>query len=134
MRGCITSGEQWVFFVYEKRDDDKGHVSSSNEYAIGPQFEGLALILGLLHDWVCERQSGCWMSEHNYVHRPTTLPVLSRPISLLSKCVLQSAPIPLHCIWPFFHQSLVSFIVFITVSHPIHLLPIRHLPVLDCIH
>jgi len=51
MRGCITSGEQWVFFVYEKRNDDRGHVSSSNEFVIGPQFEGLALILGLLHDW-----------------------------------------------------------------------------------
>lgn len=50
-RGCVTSGEQWVFFVYEKRDDDRGYVSSSFEYVIGPQFEGLALILGLLHDW-----------------------------------------------------------------------------------
>ncbi|KAF8625759.1 hypothetical protein AX15_005212 [Amanita polypyramis BW_CC] len=51
MRGCITSGEQWVFFIYEKRDNDKGHVSASVEYAIGPRCEGLALVLGLLHDW-----------------------------------------------------------------------------------
>jgi hypothetical protein len=52
MRGCVTSGEQWVFFIYEKQDDDKGHVASSNELHIGPKFEGLALILGLLYDWV----------------------------------------------------------------------------------
>ena len=54
MRGCITSGEQWMFFIYEKRDNDKGHISASVEYSIGPQCEGLALILGLLHDWVCD--------------------------------------------------------------------------------
>lgn len=60
MRGCITSGEQWVFFIYEKRDNDKGHVSASVEYAIGPQCGGLGLILGLLHDWVCDSQSKCW--------------------------------------------------------------------------
>ncbi len=66
MRGCITSGEQWVFFIYEKRDNDKGHVSASVEYAIGPQCEGLGLILGLLHDWVCDSQSECWPPGHNY--------------------------------------------------------------------
>jgi hypothetical protein len=53
MRGCITSGEQWAFFIYQIKEDDKGHVSCSSEYTIGPQFESLSLILGLLHDWVC---------------------------------------------------------------------------------
>jgi hypothetical protein len=52
MRGCITSGEQWLFFIYEV----KGHgglVSiSTEEYNIGSNFEHLALILGLLYDWV----------------------------------------------------------------------------------
>jgi hypothetical protein len=73
-----------VFFVYEKRNDDRGHVSSSNEFVIGPQFEGLALILGLLHDWVCDKLSGYWISKYNYVYRPTTLPALSRSFSRLS--------------------------------------------------
>jgi len=53
LRGCITSGEQWIFFVYHMTDNDAGgSVSCSDEYSVGPQFEGLPLILGLLHDWV----------------------------------------------------------------------------------
>jgi len=53
LRGCITSGEQWIFFVYRMTDDGGGgFVSSSPQYSVGTQFEGLPLILGLLHDWV----------------------------------------------------------------------------------
>ncbi|KAF8334622.1 uncharacterized protein EI90DRAFT_2993534 [Cantharellus anzutake] len=52
LRGCITSGEQWVFFVYSATSGGGGSVSCSNQYEIGPQYEGLPLILGLLHDWV----------------------------------------------------------------------------------
>jgi len=51
LRGCITSGEQWVFFVYSTTGGG-GFVSCSDEYVVGTQFEGLPLILGLLHDWV----------------------------------------------------------------------------------
>ncbi|KAF7760588.1 hypothetical protein Agabi119p4_11264 [Agaricus bisporus var. burnettii] len=52
LRGCVTSGEQWVFFVYRVAIDGGGVVSCSEEFNIGPRFEGLPLILGLLHDWV----------------------------------------------------------------------------------
>lgn len=52
MRGCITSGEQWLFFIYEATEIG-GFVSASiDEYTIGPNFENLALILGLLQDWI----------------------------------------------------------------------------------
>jgi len=51
LRGCITSGEQWIFFMYSAGENG-GYVSCSEEFNIGPQFDGLPLILGLLHDWV----------------------------------------------------------------------------------
>jgi len=51
LRGCITSGEQWVFFIYEAKEFG-GLVSCSSEYSIGQQFQDLPLILGILRDWV----------------------------------------------------------------------------------
>jgi len=52
MRGCITSGEQWLFFIYEATKNG-GLVSvSTEEYSVGSNFESLALILGLLQDWI----------------------------------------------------------------------------------
>ncbi|KAF8316009.1 uncharacterized protein EI90DRAFT_3087136, partial [Cantharellus anzutake] len=52
LRGCVSSGEQWIFFVYNAASGGGGSVFYSEEYEIGPQYEGLPLILGLLHDWV----------------------------------------------------------------------------------
>ena len=53
LRGCTTSGEQWIFFVYSVNDNGGGHVACSDEFSLGQQLEGLPLILGLLTDWVC---------------------------------------------------------------------------------
>ncbi|KAG2034767.1 hypothetical protein BDR03DRAFT_1001453 [Suillus americanus] len=50
VRGVVTSGEQWIFFVYERRTDGTGLVLSSPEYSLGKNLEGLALVLGLLRD------------------------------------------------------------------------------------
>ncbi|KAG1848115.1 hypothetical protein F4604DRAFT_1935540 [Suillus subluteus] len=48
--GVITSGEQWMFFVYERHTDDTGRVLCSPEYTLGPNLEHLAFVLGLLRD------------------------------------------------------------------------------------
>ncbi|KAH9978812.1 hypothetical protein BGW80DRAFT_697210 [Lactifluus volemus] len=45
MRGCITSGEQWTFFVYKS---PKFHFS--RRLNLGENLENLALVLGLLRD------------------------------------------------------------------------------------
>ncbi|KAG1808006.1 uncharacterized protein BJ212DRAFT_1580146 [Suillus subaureus] len=50
IRGVVTSGEQWIFFVYERHTDGTGLVLSSPEYTLGRNLEGLALVLGLLRD------------------------------------------------------------------------------------
>jgi hypothetical protein len=55
LRGCTTSGEQWMFFVYAANENGGGRVACSDEFSLGEQLEGLPLILGLLTDWV--RQS-----------------------------------------------------------------------------
>jgi hypothetical protein len=74
LRGCVTSGEQWIFFLYNSADNGGGHVSCSEEYSIGSQFEGLPLILGLLHDWVSKFRSDYFRRDTDYpVHRWTTL-------------------------------------------------------------
>jgi len=52
LRGCTTSGEQWIFFVYSVNDSGGGHVACSDEFSLGQQLEVLPLILGLLTDWV----------------------------------------------------------------------------------
>jgi hypothetical protein len=52
MRGCITSGEQWLFFIYETTEEGGLVSASTDEYSIGSNFENLALILGLLQDWI----------------------------------------------------------------------------------
>jgi len=51
----MTSGEQWMFFVYATNENGGGRVACSDEFSLGEQLEGLPLILGLLTDWV--RQS-----------------------------------------------------------------------------
>jgi hypothetical protein len=62
MRGCITSGEQWTFFVYKcpkasgrrvapiKRE---GEFYFSKQFNLGENLENLSLVLGLLKDLVC---------------------------------------------------------------------------------
>jgi len=52
LRGCTTSGEQWIFFVYATNENGGGHVACSDEFSLGEQLEGLPLILGLLTGWV----------------------------------------------------------------------------------
>ncbi|KAG1840439.1 hypothetical protein F4604DRAFT_1690776 [Suillus subluteus] len=53
MRGCITSGEQWVFFVYNKAGaSDQGEVVLAKQIVLGPNLKELPLLLGLLCDWV----------------------------------------------------------------------------------
>lgn len=49
----MTSGEQWIFFIYTSLSSEKGHVACSDEFSLGTHLEGLPLILGLLTDWVC---------------------------------------------------------------------------------
>jgi hypothetical protein len=48
----MTSGEQWIFFVFSKNASEGGYVAYSEEFSLGEQLEGLPLILGLLTDWV----------------------------------------------------------------------------------
>ncbi|KAG2362460.1 hypothetical protein BDR07DRAFT_1407005 [Suillus spraguei] len=50
IRGVITSGEQWMFFVYKRHTDGTGGVLYSPEYTLGPNLEHLAFVLGLLRD------------------------------------------------------------------------------------
>jgi len=52
LRGCTTSGEQWIFFVYKGNESGGGTVACSDEISLGPQLEQLPLVLGLLTDWV----------------------------------------------------------------------------------
>jgi hypothetical protein len=54
IRGCVTSGERWLFFVYEKNLDGgpRGVVRTSLIFELERELNGLALILGLLRDWV----------------------------------------------------------------------------------
>ena len=54
LRGCMTSGELWIFFIYTSLANESrgGHVACSDEFILGPNLEGLTLILGLLTDWV----------------------------------------------------------------------------------
>ena len=50
----MTSGELWIFFIYTSLANESrgGHVACSDEFILGPNLEGLTLILGLLTDWV----------------------------------------------------------------------------------
>lgn len=53
MRGCITSGEQWAFFVYKTDTSGRRIVAVAPEMTLGYNLEELPLLLGLLRDWVC---------------------------------------------------------------------------------
>ncbi|KIL64141.1 hypothetical protein M378DRAFT_637639 [Amanita muscaria Koide BX008] len=52
VRGCVTGGEEWIFFLYETTGDGRGAVRSSPEFNLRPQLEGLALVVGILEDWI----------------------------------------------------------------------------------
>ncbi|KIJ15636.1 hypothetical protein PAXINDRAFT_169073 [Paxillus involutus ATCC 200175] len=51
IRGCITTGEKWMFFVYEHRDNG-GEIRLSDTFELESDLHGLALVLGLLQDWL----------------------------------------------------------------------------------
>ncbi|KDQ49265.1 hypothetical protein JAAARDRAFT_212279, partial [Jaapia argillacea MUCL 33604] len=51
MRGAITSGEQWLFFTFE-RIDVGGIFRCSTVIDLGEDLGNLAYILGILHDWI----------------------------------------------------------------------------------
>jgi hypothetical protein len=61
MRGCITSGEQWTFFVYKSPTASGRHrrvarIKRGGEFHFSRQFnlgENLSLVLGLLSNLVC---------------------------------------------------------------------------------
>jgi len=46
MRGVITSGEKWMFFVYKRHTDGTEEVLCSPEYTLGLNLEHLTFILG----------------------------------------------------------------------------------------
>jgi len=52
VRGAVTSGEQWLFFVYRMTMDGGRTVSYTTQFELGSNLEGLLLILGILRDWV----------------------------------------------------------------------------------
>ena len=55
VRGCITSGEKRLVFVFKASDDASGRVLylQSELITLGADLQGLPLILGLLSDLVC---------------------------------------------------------------------------------
>ena len=50
-RGCVTSGESWVFFVYNENDGGEGGSCSISEEMKTDSDKRLAQIIGLLKDW-----------------------------------------------------------------------------------
>lgn len=52
-RGCITTGEEWLFFVYNRNTSGSGGVVSwLSQIRLESDLRGLTLVLGLLRDWV----------------------------------------------------------------------------------
>lgn len=58
LRGCVTSGKRWVFFVYNVEDSEHGQdktVYWLDAIPLGERHNptiNLELILGILHNWV----------------------------------------------------------------------------------
>jgi hypothetical protein len=58
VRGCITSGEKWLFFVFKGPNalgdalKPGGEFHYSDLFELGEDLEDLSLVLGLLGDWV----------------------------------------------------------------------------------
>ena len=53
MRGCITNGQEWLFFVYEKKKIGDELSYMAEPVKLGENYQNLPLILGVLRDWVC---------------------------------------------------------------------------------
>ncbi|KAF8152231.1 hypothetical protein B0H34DRAFT_110148 [Crassisporium funariophilum] len=54
-RGCVTTGEEWLFFIYNKnkdKDGPGGRASYLPPIRLEKDLSGLPLILGLLYDWI----------------------------------------------------------------------------------
>lgn len=58
LRGCITSGEEWEFFIYKCDDGHDGapmiggKISFACKIKLGSSLENLPLVLGLLRDMI----------------------------------------------------------------------------------
>ncbi|TFK34026.1 hypothetical protein BDQ12DRAFT_738417 [Crucibulum laeve] len=54
LRGCVSNGEEWVFFVYIRNDDgtEGGNVFVTEHLQLQQDLGGLPRVLGLLYDWV----------------------------------------------------------------------------------
>ncbi|KAG2129657.1 uncharacterized protein EDB93DRAFT_1256196 [Suillus bovinus] len=64
--GVVTSGEQWISFVYKRHTDGTGLVQSSSKYTLGRNLEGLALVLGLLQDLVQLNSRISFLHPHRF--------------------------------------------------------------------
>ncbi|KAF8333289.1 hypothetical protein F5887DRAFT_1273779 [Amanita rubescens] len=52
-RGCITTGHEWLFFIYNRHKNGRGGtVSRLPSLPLGEDLGNLALILGLLREWI----------------------------------------------------------------------------------
>ncbi|GLB38677.1 hypothetical protein LshimejAT787_0505420 [Lyophyllum shimeji] len=65
-RGCITTGHEWLFFIYNRHQNGHGGaVSRLPSLRLGDDLENLALILGLLREWIEHGHSGaCGFCEY----------------------------------------------------------------------
>jgi len=71
-RGCITTGEEWLFFVYNQNTSGSGGVVSwLSQIRLESDLRGLTLVLGLLRDWIQNGQTN-QMEFCTYVGPPTT--------------------------------------------------------------
>jgi hypothetical protein len=53
LRGCVSTGESWSFFVYNKTPDrNGGFISVLEDIKLKDDLSELTLILGFLYDWV----------------------------------------------------------------------------------
>lgn len=65
LRGCMTSGEEWAFFVYKSptASGDRELFSYSEVISLGSKLERLPLILGLLKDMVCANLAFAFLDD-----------------------------------------------------------------------
>jgi len=93
LRGCTTSGEQWIFFVYATNENGGGHVACSDEFSLGEQLEGLPLILGLLTDWVRQSLSNFGESLTNHSRWITLLNTIKNSLRTNENSDCDSCPV-----------------------------------------
>ena len=75
IRGCMTSGEEWSFFVYKSptASESKALFLFSKAFGLGSKLERLPLILGLLKNMVCAN----WLLHFQMIHTLHRLQILS---------------------------------------------------------